>query len=514
MDTLALKSQADEAKAKPARSNATFEVVRTRVETSPEADTPPQLPPPSPRLLRFSGRSVARLTLLISDLIVLSLAGLLAADLAQGTTLLAGYLALLPLFIAALVSMSLLDLYPGFGISPPEQLKRSTLAILATGLVSQATVFIAANRPYLSRDGLLAYLGLSVVGVPLARALVRHLFCRRPWWSQEVVVLGAGKTGANIVRVLRRNPGLGFRPVAVFDDNPELWNKECSGLQVCGGLETGRIFAKSRNIDYAMLAMPGVSPDRLTDVIEEHSESFKHILVIPNLFGVGLLWSAAKEMNGVLGLEVFQKLLSRRAKMFKAVVDYAGGLLALVLSLPILFATAVAIKLESPGPILFRQARLGRDGRIIQLLKFRSMFIDAEQRLADLLSSDPALHEEYSKFHKLRNDPRVTKVGKLIRKLSVDELPQLLNVLRGEVSMVGPRAYMVTEQGKMLGKENSILRVTPGITGLWQVSGRNENTFEERIGLDLYYVRNWSPWMDVYLLTRTIWVVVFQRGAY
>ena len=168
---------------------------------------------------------------------------------------------------------------------------------------------------------------------------------------------------------------------------------------------------------------------------------------------------------------------------------------------------------DSEGPVFFSQERLGRDGRCFRILKFRTMHVGAHKRLREVLESDPAAREEYELYAKLKDDPRITRVGRFLRQCSLDELPQLFNVLRGQMSLVGPRAYLPEELPRMVGKHRSILHVTPGITGLWQVSGRNELPFAMRLDLDLRYVRNWSVSLDLYLLARTLPTVLLRRGA-
>lgn len=189
-----------------------------------------------------------------------------------------------------------------------------------------------------------------------------------------------------------------------------------------------------------------------------------------------------------------------------------AGLLLLVLS-PLALCIAVAIRLESRGPVFFVQHRLGRDGRIFRMIKFRSMHLDAAARLEAILAEDPVLRAEYEAFHKMRRDPRVTRVGRLLRKFSLDELPQLLNVFTGQMSLVGPRPYLPEELRKMHGRHPVILGVPPGITGLWQTSGRNELPFQKRLDLDAEYALTWSFWRDLSMLVRTVPVVVTGRGA-
>ncbi len=197
----------------------------------------------------------------------------------------------------------------------------------------------------------------------------------------------------------------------------------------------------------------------------------------------------------------------------KRVLDVAGAVVGLMLSFPLCLLIALLIKLDSSGPVLFTQTRMGRNSRCFKMLKFRTMYVDAEARLHTLLATNPALRAEYETYHKLQNDPRVTRVGRWLRKLSLDELPQLVNILQGQMSLVGPRPYLPTERHKMRGADRRILVVRPGLTGFWQVFARNRVGFQERIQMDLHYLRVQSLRMDLHLLWRTVGVVLRSRDA-
>lgn len=197
----------------------------------------------------------------------------------------------------------------------------------------------------------------------------------------------------------------------------------------------------------------------------------------------------------------------------KRAIDIVAASVGLLLLFPFALIVACLIKLDSRGPVFFYQTRLGVRGRCFRMLKFRSMYQDAEDRLEMLLEVDPAKRIEYTTFHKLTDDPRVTRVGRVIRKYSIDELPQLINVLRGDMSIVGPRPYLPREIQSMQGNYRTILQVRPGITGLWQTSGRNELSFKERLDLDVDYVHAWCWSGDLVLLWRTLPVVLKGKGA-
>ncbi len=417
----------------------------------------------------------------------------------------------LPVVVFFMAAFCLRDLYPGTGMTPPEELRRVTYASLLAALSLQILSLGAFNPPF-SRDGILVSLGMAILTVPLMRAVVRCLFSHQDWWGTPAIVWGAGKTGSMVIRALRLQPGFGIRPLAILDDHVSSC-AEVEGVPVLGGLHHTPELLKKCKIPYLIVAMPGVSSRSIAPLIEQYATTARNVLVIPDLLGVSSLWVTARDVGGVVGLEIRHKLLRPEVQLFKRCADLLCCALLFILALPLMLLTWLAIKLESPGPAIFVQPRLGKDGRLFNLLKFRSMYCDAEERLQQVLTSDPKLADEYESYCKLKKDPRVTRIGAFIRKFSIDELPQLWNVLKGEISLVGPRAYLPSERPKMRGKEGTVLRVLPGVTGLWQVSGRNQITFNDRVDMDVYYVRNWSPWFDLYLLARTVWVVLFQRGA-
>jgi len=425
----------------------------------------------------------------------------------------AAYIQLWPVALLFVLVYALVGLYPGVGLAPAEELRRLTLATTLVYLVLGAGTFLFKEGGAYSRAVFLGAWVFSVVLVPLGRALMRHLFAGKKWWGYPVIVLGAGKTGRMVVRALNRQPSLGLKPVAVLDDDPEK-HGALEGVPVVGGVELAPVLARELGIRHAIVAMPGVPRTRLLELLEEYGGVFPHLFLIPDLFGFSSLWVSARDLGGVLGLEVRQQLLLPLPRVIKRAIDLFLTVVGGLAVLPFIGLIALLIKLDSPGQVFYLQERLGRDGRFFKAVKFRTMYGDGEARLAKLLEQDPALREEYELYHKLRNDPRVTRVGRILRKFSLDELPQLWNVLKGEMSLVGPRAYLPRELPKMAGSERIILKVHPGITGLWQVSGRNEIPFKERLELDTYYVRNWSVWLDLYILARTVWVVIFGKGAY
>lgn len=424
------------------------------------------------------------------------------------------YQPLWPLLLLFPLAYALAGLYPGVGINPPEELRRITYTSLLVFAVIGASTFIYRTGSDYSRGAFVFAVLLVPICVSLARALTRALFAGSSWWGSGVVVFGAGQTGENLVRLLKQQSGLGLKPVALLDDDLSKHGQFVVEVPVLGGLELAPSLARECRISHAILAMPGVGRERLLEIFQQYGATFSHLILIPNLFGLGSLWVSARDLGGVLGLEVRQRLLLRGPRLVKRCLDLLLVLLTLPLALLVGGGIALMIRLDSPGPLLYSQERIGYGGRRFRAWKFRSMVRDADAMLERYLKEHPELRQEWEQDHKLRDDPRVTRIGSLIRKTSLDELPQLWNVLRGEMSLVGPRPIVQAEVIRYGGQFSLYLQVMPGLTGLWQVSGRNDTGYQERVSLDAYYVRNWSVWLDIYIIARTFWAVLFARGAY
>jgi Undecaprenyl-phosphate galactose phosphotransferase WbaP len=310
------------------------------------------------------------------------------------------------------------------------------------------------------------------------------------------VIVGARSVAVAIAATLESQPALGFKPVAIFSD-PEL----------------AVPLARERRVRHVILAMSGIPHETVRTFFEECSDWFSDVIVIPDLAGFSSLWVEARDLRGMLGLEVQQRLLVPRARLLKRVLDVCLVTIFGLVALPLILLLAVLIKLTSAGPVFYGQRRCGRAGQPFTAWKFRSMVANANQVLEQHLASDPQLREEWRRNYKLRNDPRITPLGRVLRRTSLDELPQLWNILRGQMSVVGPRPIVVEEIPRY--GEGIVLynKVTPGLTGLWQVSGRNNVSYDQRVNFDLYYVRNWSLWLDLYVLAKTVPVVLIGDGA-
>jgi Undecaprenyl-phosphate galactose phosphotransferase WbaP len=260
--------------------------------------------------------------------------------------------------------------------------------------------------------------------------------------------------------------------------------------------------------------MPNAGSGRIRAVFNDYAGYYRRVLIIPDLFGMRSLSVSAKDICGILVLDLDQKLTLFIPQFVKRCFDVIASTGVALLASPVLLALCVAVRLSSPGPIFYGQSRIGRNQKSFKVWKFRSMVVNADAVLKARLDADPALREEWERDHKLKRDPRVTWIGRFLRKSSLDELPQIWNVICGEMSLVGPRPITHAEIERYGDIFGQYLRVIPGVTGLWQISGRNNTTYELRTRIDDYYVRNWSLSLDIYILFRTFKTIVWAEGAY
>lgn len=405
-------------------------------------------------------------------------------------------------------------LYPGYGYTAPQELKKQVQSVAYAGLIFAVGTLLFPNYLNVGRLHLLLAGALALLLLPLGRGLIKRLLLRLELWGRTVVVLGAGQEGRSIARALRRSPLEGLRPVAFFDDDADTWGKRLEGLPVIGSLDKADAYAAAHNVNHAILAIPSMPLEALSLFISQRSRVFKHLQFVPELAGLPINEVTASPLAGFLALEFRNGLYLRSNRLFKRGLDLVGGALLSLLALPLFVLIYLWIKLDSRGSAFYWSERIGQRGRTFRCLKFRTMHSDADERLVDLLASDLRAKEEYERFHKLERDPRVTAPGRFLRKLSLDELPQLFNVLKGEMSLIGPRPYMTRER-EMVGAYGEIIfEAKPGITGYWQVSARNTASFQERLQMEAHYVRNWSLWLDIIILLHTPEAVLKGSGAY
>jgi len=470
----------------------------------------------------LSGRS-ARIMMLLSLVLVDVLSAQLAfflgsalySELGGAGVTASGFSLQLSLMALALpLGYVLLDVYRVHGQAPIERfpLRIKTTCVLFALLVAwhYATQRIAWPA------GAAALTFILMVVLPLiGESCIRIILLRWGLWGVPAVVIGVGPTGRQVIRILRQVPELGLRPVGVFDDcyaQGGLSPAFVENLPVLGSIADSVRY--SRDIETAVVTTP-VKADATVDAVASQL-SYRNIIIVPDLRDLPTLWVRTRDLNGLIGLQMRRNLLLRRNRVLKQAIDQLVALPLSFLSAPIIAILCLWIMAVSKGSPFYTQLRAGKHDRQIKIWKLRTMHPDAEQQLERYLNGNPSAREEWERYFKLTNDPRILPgVGHFLRRSSLDELPQLLNVLRGEMSLVGPRPLSKDELDQSFDTSFQSLRssVIPGITGLWQVSARSDGDQQVQQALDTYYIRNWSIWIDFYILFKTFGAVVAGRGA-
>lgn len=457
------------------------------------------------------------LVLLTADALALSAAGWLGYFLWSRVNPSIGvqfFYQLAPALAVSLIIYACSGLYPAAGISPVEEFRRLSMGTTAVCLVSIAAVFFSKEAELYSRGVFLTSWLAAVIAVPVCRAWVRAAFSRRGWWGVPVLVMGSGPEGRRLAAGLCSNPKCGLKPVAYLSDDLA---PPCpvEGIPLAGPLRQAEELGRRLRIRQAIVAMPGAGRERLLELVERLGPSFSRLIIVPDMFGLATLWITPKDLSGVLGLEVRQNLLMPVNRLIKRAMDVVFGGILGVLSLPLIVVAVVWIKRASPGPAFFVQHREGHHGARLPVRKLRTMHPNSEALLLEYLRQDAGARSQWQRSFKLKNDPRIIPfIGAFLRRSSLDELPQLWSVLKGEMSLVGPRPFPYYHLEHFDPSFRALRRrVPPGLTGLWQVETRSDGDLAVQQSMDTYYIRNWSVWLDLYILARTVYAVLSGKGA-
>jgi Undecaprenyl-phosphate galactose phosphotransferase WbaP len=408
-----------------------------------------------------------------------------------------------------IVIYALNGLYPGFGRTAVEETRQIFYSLtLGYGVLALLIYFQQAGQE-LSRWSFVTGWAFGCLLNIVCRFAVRNRFSLLDWWNTPVLVVGPVERARDVIRKLNNARRLGLRPVLVLDQTcpPEV--NQVLRVPIARSIAEVEAAPDIRRVAYAVF----VGQDLQDEILRWLGEHFSSVLVVLGDSPLGSLWVRTMDLEGRLTLKTQYHLLDRNATIAKRVFDLVVGIGVGLILLPLMVVIALFIRLDSPGPVLYAQERMGRGGKKFPCYKFRTMQVGAEELLQNLIRSDAAAHQEYQRYHKLTKDPRVTRVGRLLRKFSLDELPQLWNIIGGDLSLVGPRAYLPRELDDMGTYASLILRIPPGLTGWWQVMGRHSTTFAERLRLDEYYLSNWSLWLDVFILIKTAWILLSGKGA-
>jgi len=416
----------------------------------------------------------------------------------------------LPVFI---IVFQIFKLYPGVSLAPSEEMRRFFLG----STFAYGGIIMSRFIEYEIWDSINTAFLISWVFNTLSLLIMRsasHWFLHKTRLGGiPTVIYGSGTTGKFLVNCLLDSIRTGYVPVLILDNNP-LGEDEYKGIPIIHDYNVGPEIVKRYNIKMAIVALPKLDAHELKKLTDDSVNAFRYNVIIPNFFNISSIWMSVRDFNGILGIDTSNKFNLSWNKGIKRLMDIFPVLIGGLIILPFLLIVALLVKLTSKGPILYKQKRLGSNGKHFYAYKFRTMAVDAEERLQKLLETNPELKKEWEENHKLLNDPRITGLGKILRRTSIDEFPQLLNIIKGDMSLVGPRPIVDAEIEKYGDNYARVFSIKPGLTGLWQVSGRSDSNYLDRVSYDIYYLQSWSIWLDLWIVFKTFGVVLAGKGAY
>lgn len=356
---------------------------------------------------------------------------------------------------------------------------------------------------------------ISFLYLCIARYFGKKIMTASGLWQKPVIIIGAGKTAEILAKTFSDDPGMGYKIVGVVEDNI-VERPLVHRYPHIGTFATVEQAVTTSGVQDVIIAAPGLQREDLLDLVYRVQPYVRNLTIVPDLLGVPLSNMSVETLfnEKMILLKMRNNMMKTRNRILKKTFDFMASFLGTIVISPILLAIAVAIYIASPGPVVFAHQRIGAGGKTFPCYKFRSMVTNSQEVLEQYLKDNPEARTEWERDFKLKNDPRVTGIGRILRKTSLDELPQLFNVIKGEMSLVGPRPIVDKEIVKYGEYINDYYLVRPGITGYWQVGGRSDVDYDSRVQMDSWYVRNWSFWQDVVLLFKTIGVVLGKKGAY
>jgi Undecaprenyl-phosphate galactose phosphotransferase WbaP len=409
----------------------------------------------------------------------------------------------LPVMIAVFYAAGL---YPGIMLAPAEEVKRFAICSFFSFMGIALSITVETDNRWPISIALILCIPFATIFLPAGRELARHIFAHFRWWGVPAVIYSSDGSADIIVSRLEKRQDFGYKPALIINSHahaPYLYDDI-------------PVFPPGKDINTVIHEL-GIKVAILCNYdrdLTEINAFYRYTIFIPKIQDTNTLSMSLRDFGGILGFSSTHNLTKKFSLLLKRMVDLFFILLASPLVIPVVAIVSVIVKCTSPGPVFYGHVRVGKNGIPIKCWKFRSMVIDADRQLEKILAENPAMRAEWEKDRKFTNDPRVTPIGKFLRKTSIDEIPQLWNIVTGEMSLVGPRPVTTPELTKYGDKAAYILSVSPGLSGMWQISGRSDTGYEERITLDSYYIQNWSIWLDLWIIIKTVWVVFKGKGAY
>lgn len=375
-----------------------------------------------------------------------------------------------------------------------------------------------------SRTSAVAILFLFFYGVflfPLFRFSIKRILYKLGIWREKVIIIGTDKIAINTAKAIQNEKHVGYSIEGFISEKKNVEKKELNvsntKYQILGHLNILKKVLNETGIKTLVLAIPSLSKSKYEQIALNAQKMVSNIFVVPDSKGIALLNTQLFHffLQDLFLFKIVNNINFLFNRLLKRLFDLIICIFAIPILIPIFLIIAILIKLDSKGPVFFLHERVGYGGKIFKIIKFRTMYSDAQERLKQILETDAEAKKEWETYFKLKNDPRVTRIGRFLRKTSLDELPQVINVLLGQMSLVGPRPVILEELEKYYEDNKEFYFMSkPGISGLWQISGRNELDYESRVRLDTWYVLNWSLWLDIVILIQTIRVVLNREGAY
>lgn len=382
-------------------------------------------------------------------------------------------------------------------------------------LIYMLVIFLVKNNMQISRYYIVCFFAFMVAYIGIFRSVLERILKKYPHIQEPVLLLGAGKTAERLLKRFQQDNCYNYKVVGLIDDHPvsESLPKE---YPVLGNFEDTSDIIRKLGIRTLIMATPGLSEEKFKQVLYTVQHLTDTIVFTPSIVGsplgsVEISTLFTEQLTVIKSKNNLSRWSNRAIKFIFDIVVTAVGT---VLISPIFLALCICVAIDNKGRVIFAHQRVGRNGKLFPCYKFQTMIPNAQQALKEYLNNNPKARKEWETNFKLSDDPRITKLGAVLRKTSLDELPQIFNVLKGEMSLVGPRPVVQAELEKYGDNKQEYLMVRPGITGMWQVSGRSDTTYEERVAMDTWYVRNWSLWIDFEYLYRTFAAVISRKGAY
>lgn len=418
-----------------------------------------------------------------------------------------------------LIIFACTGLYPGIMVSPPEEVKRFFFSTFFSFMGICFSVFISQNhsnglRNFFIKDSeYIAIIVSFIIAFPLAfillpgfRNIFKYIFGNFKWWGVPAVIYCNGEDNYFVIDKLIKHKSLGYHPALIIDSKVTE-QTSYKGIPVFPSTENILPIIKNHNVKQAIIC------DYKGDMMQIMT-SYRYTITVSKNQTYFTSNQQLKDIAGTIGFSSIHNLTFKSNYIIKRIVDIGIILILSPIWIPVMIILAILTKSTSKGPVFYGHKRIGKNHKEIKCWKFRSMCVNSQEILQQILETDPIKRAEWEKDRKFQDDPRVTKFGKFLRKTSLDELPQIFNILKGDMSLVGPRPVTEPELVKYGNYKDYVLSVLPGLSGMWQISGRSDTGYEERISFDTYYIQNWSIWLDIWILLKTIWVVLRGKGAY